>query len=304
MTMFSIGKVAAYSVVGCALLLLPFLVSANQDETGTEQTTTVVKVTQEQPNQNKTVEVTINQHELSQAQADSRKKPAISQVTSIKSVNITIDKETGSLMLKGAADDVKQVEAIIKKGLGIANNMANPAYIPPASTAILQPGEVLSIESMNESSLNRRVVVQADSVLTLPFLGDVSVKGLTPGQATEKISEAYLQYVKNPELLIVRVAPQATSASQVVQASPNKIPRGSTEPIEPGEFLTIESPNEMISDRQIIVPADAVITVPFVGNVSVKGLTPEQASEKINELLNPYLKEPFVQIYRGALPKK
>ena len=65
--------------------------------------------------------------------------------------------------------------------------------IPPASTAPLQPGEVLLIECglADEAGLNRRVVVQRDHTIALPWVGVVSTKGKTLASLTESLNKLY-----------------------------------------------------------------------------------------------------------------
>jgi len=54
----------------------------------------------------------------------------------------------------------------------------------------LEPGDVLSIEVLEDSSLNRNVLVLPDGNITFPFAGSVRAEGRSVGQVQNALEEA------------------------------------------------------------------------------------------------------------------
>ncbi len=84
----------------------------------------------------------------------------------------------------------------------------DPRMVPPASTADVQPGEVLVVKSVVDDMLDdSRVVVQADRTISLKLIGTVSVKGMTPDEIRIKLNHLYSKFVNSPDIFIRRLSP-------------------------------------------------------------------------------------------------
>ena len=72
----------------------------------------------------------------------------------------------------------------------------------------------------------------------------------------------------------------------------------------PGDTLDIQiAHNPNLSGAQP-VRIEGVITAPFVGNVRVAGLTPTEIQEKLQVLLNPYIRDVTIQVTPIAIRSK
>ena len=75
----------------------------------------------------------------------------------------------------------------------------------PSSNSPVQPGDVLLVESMvDPDSINRRVTVLADGIVTLPKIGDVSVAGNSLSVVEKSLTKAYRQYYADPGIQVYR----------------------------------------------------------------------------------------------------
>ncbi len=171
------------------------------------------------------------------------------------------------------------------------NGSLNAKFIPPASTAKIQPGEVFTIESYRDASLNRRVVVAADSTITLPLIGVQKVKDLSQEQLREKLNIAFKQFITEPMIDVYRELPPRVAQD---------IPLASDIPVQAGETLAIESFAAPSFNRIVIVQEDLTITAPLVGVIHADDLTPTQLSEKLNISAKQFVKNPEIQVYRGG----
>lgn len=174
------------------------------------------------------------------------------------------------------------------------NSSKSSKFIPPASTATIKPGEVLTIESAAMPEIDRNIIVAADQTIVVPLVGVFSVKDLNQKQLREKLNDAYTEFVKDPLIDVYREIPNRTGQD---------IPLKSTTPIQAGEVLTVESMNDTTFNRQVIVQEDFSITVPLVGIVQAEGLTPEELSKKLNTAAKQFINRPLIQVYRGNVTR-
>ncbi len=101
------------------------------------------------------------------------------------------------------------------------------AWVPGADAQTLKTGDSLSISVLQDSKLDRTVVVDPSGEIAFPLAGHIRARGLTP-QALEKILKAKLQGNYKDENLDVTVA---------VANSPKDIPE---EDLKPKVFVTGE----------------------------------------------------------------
>ena len=66
-------------------------------------------------------------------------------------------------------------------------------------------GDVISIESMADPTLDRELIVQPDGMITLRLLGQVKANGLTVAQLGEYVEEAYKKYYHAPTITVTPI---------------------------------------------------------------------------------------------------
>jgi len=72
----------------------------------------------------------------------------------------------------------------------------------PDATYVVDPPDALRIEFLNMPSESRSVVVRSDGCITLPYLEDVKVAGLTTIQIREKLEKLYQRYYTEPRIVV------------------------------------------------------------------------------------------------------
>ncbi len=94
----------------------------------------------------------------------------------------------------------------VTEGTGVTN----PATIPgPAIAAtsksdyVIGPGDLLSVNVMNEPEVTGKVPVRPDGMITVPLIGDVQASGLTPDKLQASITKKLTDYVKDPSVTVV-----------------------------------------------------------------------------------------------------
>ena len=77
---------------------------------------------------------------------------------------------------------------------------------PPNAEYVVDPPDAIRVEFINEPTATREVTLRSDGMVTLPYLEDVEVAGLTPEQIRIKLEEAYSRYYKDPRILVTVTA--------------------------------------------------------------------------------------------------
>ncbi len=79
---------------------------------------------------------------------------------------------------------------------------APPATTPPSrADYILQPFDLIKIEVFQEPDLERQVRLSQDSIVTLPLIGPIAMKGKTVAEAQKMIRDLYdREYLVNPQI--------------------------------------------------------------------------------------------------------
>jgi protein involved in polysaccharide export with SLBB domain len=67
----------------------------------------------------------------------------------------------------------------------------------------LEAPDEIEISVLPQAELNRTVTIRPDGKISMPLIGDVFVEGMTPGEASEKLTEEYLKYTKNPSVSVI-----------------------------------------------------------------------------------------------------
>lgn len=118
----------------------------------------------------------------------------------------------------------------------------------------------ISVKFPNVSELNETQRIRPDGKITLPYLGDLYVVGMTIGELTALLKEEYSEILKDPELYVV--VREFRSAIKELKADLHTAPRGLS--------------------RLVTVRPDGYCTFSMVGDVYVAGKT----LPAINEILN------------------
>ncbi|HTZ74147.1 MAG TPA: polysaccharide biosynthesis/export family protein [Candidatus Aquilonibacter sp.] len=94
--------------------------------------------------------------------------------------------------------------------VGDASSVPAPANssVPAASTRpnvdyVIGPGDLLSIDVMNEPDVTGKVPVRPDGMITIPLIGDIKASGLTPDKLQANITSKLTEYVKDPSVTVV-----------------------------------------------------------------------------------------------------
>src|SRR5664279_5017399 len=109
--------------------------------------------------------------------------------------------------------------------------------IPGANAQALKPGDSLSISVLQDSKLDRTVVIDPSGQIAFPLAGHIRARGLTP-EALEKILKAKLKDNYKDDNLDVTVA---------VANSPKDIPEDDLKPkifitgevVRPGSYICL-----------------------------------------------------------------
>jgi polysaccharide export outer membrane protein len=78
----------------------------------------------------------------------------------------------------------------------VASSKAAPDYI-------IGPGDILSIDVMNEPDVTGKVPVRPDGMISVPLIGDIQASGLTPDKLQAAITTKLTDYVRQPSVTVV-----------------------------------------------------------------------------------------------------
>lgn len=123
----------------------------------------------------------------------------------------------------------------------------------------------ISVKFVYSPELNETQNVQPDGVISLPYLGEVYVVGLTVHELTELLRERYKKILRDPELYVV--VPEFRTSIKELKTDLHTAPRGLS--------------------RLVTVRPDGYVTFPLAGEVLVAGKT----ISDVNKILNERYKE-------------
>jgi polysaccharide export outer membrane protein len=79
---------------------------------------------------------------------------------------------------------------------------APPPPVPVPVDYVIGPGDVLSISVWKNEALSRVVPVRPDGKMSMPLLQDIHAAGLTAMQLRDKIANALVEFLPNPEVAV------------------------------------------------------------------------------------------------------
>jgi polysaccharide biosynthesis/export protein len=88
----------------------------------------------------------------------------------------------------------------------VRNAASTPAPVVSAKAGpdyVIGPGDLLSIDVMNEPDVTGKVPVRPDGMITVPLIGDIQASGLTPDKLQAAITSKLTDYVRQPAVTVV-----------------------------------------------------------------------------------------------------
>jgi len=67
----------------------------------------------------------------------------------------------------------------------------------------LEAPDEIDISVIPQSELDRTVTIRPDGKISLPLIGDVFVEGMTSEELTDKLTEEFSKYAKNPSVAVI-----------------------------------------------------------------------------------------------------
>jgi polysaccharide export outer membrane protein len=72
------------------------------------------------------------------------------------------------------------------------------APAPAEKEYVIQTGDIISVRVWNQEGMSARARVRQDGKISLPFLNDVEVSGITPTAAAKRIQARLKEFIVNP----------------------------------------------------------------------------------------------------------
>jgi polysaccharide export outer membrane protein len=90
----------------------------------------------------------------------------------------------------------RQIEAVAKQPQPVPPQAVSPDYV-------LGNDDVLAISIWRDPEISRTVPIRPDGRVSLPLIGEVQAKGLTPKQLQANLTTALRTYMANPEVTVI-----------------------------------------------------------------------------------------------------
>ncbi len=144
----------------------------------------------------------------------------------------------------------------------------------------LEIQDVVELRFVSMPEQNQEQIIRADGLVTLPWIGDVRVLGLTPKEATQKIRRAYQGILRDPDVYLI-VKESGASLNEFKRAI-------AAEDEEQSKLLTIRP--------------DGFITLPMVGEMRAAGKSVKELTVAVNRAYHAYYPELFVDVILDKSP--
>jgi polysaccharide export outer membrane protein len=120
---------------------------------------------------------------------------------------------------------------------------------------------VITVKFINLPELNETERVRPDGKITLPYLGEINVVGMTVSELTKELENRYSTILQSPQIHVL--VPEFRSAIQELKQDLHTAPRGLS--------------------RLTTVRPDGFATFAMVGDIMVAGRTIDEVSRELNE---------------------
>lgn len=98
------------------------------------------------------------------------------------------------------------VKALLCTAMMVVSFMAHAQKdrAPSAETLLIQPGDLLHVTVLREPDLEQKVRVRDSGEITLPMIGSVQVRGMSPSAAASSVTQKYFDggFLKHPDVSI------------------------------------------------------------------------------------------------------
>lgn len=78
-----------------------------------------------------------------------------------------------------------------------------PPRNPPAAEFRLGPEDLIEVVVWNSDTVNRKVPVRPDGMISLPLVNEVRAAGLTPLELRDRLTSAFRKFIPNPEVFVI-----------------------------------------------------------------------------------------------------
>lgn len=126
----------------------------------------------------------------------------------------------------------------------------------------LQTGDVLKIESLIDTTLNREVTIQTDGMIILPLVGQIKVSRLTLVDVQKALEERYKKYYKIPDITVTPVKTN-TRLEDLKASVDNRFFSGG-------------------QGRNLRVNPEGTVSLPGIDQVPAQGLSLEEIKREVN----------------------
>jgi polysaccharide biosynthesis/export protein len=101
-------------------------------------------------------------------------------------------------------DEVMRMPQMRNVAIGLLPALVMALLPTPAfpQEYLIGPGDVLEVSVVGEALVTGPVTVGPDGNIVMPLVGQVSVQGLTLTQATDKITAALKEYIREPQVVV------------------------------------------------------------------------------------------------------
>ncbi len=140
--------------------------------------------------------------------------------------------------------------------------------------------DVVELRFVSMPEHNQEQIIRADGLVTLPWIGDVRVLGLTPEEATRTIRRAYKGILRDPEVYLI-VKESGASLN---------------------EFKRAIAAEDEGQSKLITIRPDGFITLPVVGEMRAAGRGVKALAAGINQAYHAYYPELFVDVILDKSP--
>jgi len=96
--------------------------------------------------------------------------------------------------------------------------VGGPSYAADVGTYQVGPRDVLGVEVYGEDEITRQFEVSANGTITVPFIGTLSVQGLTADEIQQELTARFLDGILNQPQVSVRVAEHRSQQVEVYGA--------------------------------------------------------------------------------------
>ncbi|AKU98454.1 Polysaccharide export protein [Labilithrix luteola] len=149
---------------------------------------------------------------------------------------------------------------------------------PRASEFKIGPLDHLSIVVWKNKDLSADVVVRPDGIITLPLIGDVQAAGRTATEMQQEVTQRYLEFVRNEEIVVSIAIAQVNSYYFTVSGNVERAGLYTSK----SYVSTVEAvamaggPNKYAADSIYIVRGHPARRIPIDLSSATSGEHPEQ----------------------------